>query len=555
VNVYLCEKPAQAKLLATHIGATRLKNDVWFGAEVAVVAARGHLLELAKADEYVGKGSWKIADLPILPQEWVLKIKSDKQSKIRFETIKSMLAKATHVIVATDPDDEGELIARDILSFLNYTGKVSRLWVSALNTEGLSVALANLRPLSETEGNYRAAAVRRKLDWLFGMNLSRVFSVKFKKTTNIGRIKTQLMSQLVERDRAIEAFKPIPYHTVHATTSGGEVFQYAKSSAAPVFLSEEEISKLRQLERVCGRISSVIEDQIEVAPPQPYSFSALLADGALMGIALKNGAAATQSLYEAGAISYPRTSSRSLPSEDNQKFAAHSAIIKTGDLPVNASTDMVTIFNLIQQNLAMHSLGNAKINRRTVVVDVLGNKFKLQQRWSEKGKEGFISALPPEHPLYLKFKNVDRNVPKFYHEGAKMTVVGIQVQQLETEAPPPYNESSLLQYMSLQGIGTEATRAVSICNLMKDGMALAFTQLESPDNLFRIPISLCSTSWAKLLVNNLPPSILGSDMTDMVKSAQDAARIGETDTNKYLLDATKWMLRVVPAFQENITIV
>ena len=554
MNIYLCEKPSQAKLLAAHIGAKRVEGDVWFGVDEAVVAARGHLLELAKADEYVGTGSWKIDDLPILPQEWVLKVKSDKRSKARFETIKSMLAKATHVIVATDPDDEGELIARDILGFLNYTGKVSRLWVSALNTEGLSVALANLRPSSDTDGNYHAADVRRKLDWLLGMNLSRAYSVEFKKTTNIGRIKSQLMSQLVERDRAIEEFKPVSYHTAQAKVASGEVFQYVGSSADPVLLGSEEISSLYKLERATGRVSSVIEDQIEVAPPRPYSFSALLADAASIGISLTDGANATQALYEAGAISYPRTGSRYLPSKDNNVFAAHSAIVLTGGLPANASEDMVSIFNLIKQNLEMHSLGNVTISRRTVVANVLGNKFKLQQQWTEKGKEGFVSALRQDHPLYAKFKRVDRKAPNVYRQGAKMTVLEIQIRQLETVTPPPHTEASLLKFMSSQGIGTEATRAGSISNLVKDGMALSFTQIDSPDNLFRIPISLYSTDWANFLVNKLPPSILGSDMTDTVKAAQDAARLGETDTNKYLLDAVKWILRVIPDCQENITI-
>lgn len=454
MKLFLCEKPSQAEVLAKHLGAMSRASGAWYGRGNAVVAAQGHLLELAAADDYIGKGKWKIEDLPILPNEWVLKIKRDKRSKECFGAIGELLAQATHVILATDPDDKGELVGRDILNAHKYRGKVSRLWVSALNTEGLKLALANLQPLSATDGNYHSASIRRKLDWLYGINLSRAFSVAFDKPTQIGRIKTQLLHALVQRDLEIEKFKPAKYHSVNAKTTDGDLLQYVGGSDSPALLGADVIAKLHGLAGSAGVVSSAIEDQIEVAPPLPYSFSALLSDAATVGICLADGVTATQALYEAGAVSYPRTGSRALPSRDNKGFAAHSAIVLTGKLPVDATNNMERIFNLVRQNLKMHALGPVAINRRTVLVDFGGNRFRLQQQWIMPGKEGFVGALEPGHPLYDKYKGISRLPLKAHKQGAMLTVSEVQVNKLVTVEPAPFDEASMLRWMSVRGIGT-----------------------------------------------------------------------------------------------------
>lgn len=533
-------------MLAKHIGATSRANGAWYGRGNAVVAAQGHLLELATADDYIGNGKWKIEDLPILPNKWDLRVKNDKRAQESFEAIGILLKQAEHVILATDPDDEGELIGRDILDAHEYKGKVSRLWVSALNTEGLRLALANLQPLSATNGNYHAASIRRKLDWLYGINLSRAFSVAFKKPTHIGRIKSQLLHALVQRDREIETFKPVTYHSVCAKTTDGDLLQYVSGSDAPALLGTNVIAKLQSLAGAKGVVSSTIEDHIEVAPPRPYSFSALLFDAATVGICLADGVTATQALYEAGAISYPRTGSRSLPSPDNKGFAAHSCIVLTGALPGNATDYMARIFNLVRQNLKMHSSGAVTIGRRTELVDVGGNGFKLQQQWIEPGKEGFVGALESNHPLYDKYKRISRRPPKARKQGAKLTVSDVQANKLVTVEPEPFDEASMLRWMSGQGIGTEATRAGAINSLESNGMAVVITQTDDFGKELRAPLVLKSTGWAKFLVRSLPPAILGSDMSMRVKAAQDAAKRGESDTDHHLLDATKWLLRVIP---------
>ncbi len=539
MNVFLCEKPAQAKTLAQHIGATRFVEGAWQGNGAAVVAAQGHLLGLAPIDEYVGKGKWKLDDLPVLPQSWVLQVKEDERSKELFAAIGRFLAQADQVILATDPDDEGELLGRDLLNAHGYKGKVSRLWVSALNSDGLSDGLSNLLPLSATDGFYRAANVRRKLDWMFGMNLSRAFSVVLGKTTHVGRIKTKLLTELVQRERQIAAFKPNPYHSVTAKMLGGAEEYHFFSGSAPTLLDQDALDDMLNLKGASGTLTSVIEDNVEVAPPLPYSLSALLADAALSGIGLSDGYSATQALYLAGAISYPRSGSTSMPGTNSGDFAAHSAIHVTGDLPAGATEAMTSIYNLVKQNLQMQSMRAATINRRTVVVDVEGKLFKLHEQTLMK--EGFTGLIQPWHPDFAKYRSMVKKgaIRKLYKKGSEMIVTGMEVKRLETIAPAPFNEASMLKMMLENGIGTEATRVSSINSLLRDGVATSGVA-------GRGPVVLRPTDWAQDVVANLPSSVLGNNMTGMVKAAQEAARHSGGNLDSHLLEANKWMVGVIP---------
>jgi DNA topoisomerase-3 len=543
-QLYLCEKPSQAKTLAQLVGADSYVDGVWHGHKLTVVAAQGHLLELATLDEYGGKGKWAIEDLPVLPREWVLQVKTDERSQALFKKIGHYLKAADHVVIATDPDDEGELIGRDILHAHNFSGKISRLWASALNPDALRAALNNLLPLSATDGNYRAASLRRKLDWLFGMNLSRAFSVAFGKTTHVGRIKTRLLAELVKRDRAIAEFKPAQFHEVVATIGGNE-FQYAGMSA-PALLGQDVLSMLTGLAGATGVVTSVLEDSIEIAPPLPYTLSSLLSDGVALGINLSTGYAATQGLYEAGAISYPRSGSTALPSADNEAFAAHSAIVVTGALPVSASKEMSEIFNLVQQNLQMQVFGATTVNRRTVLVDVGGSVFRLQEQWAVPGKEGFVRAMQPSHPLYRRYQSLSKRPRQAYKKGAKLVVSNVETKCLETAAPAPFNEASMLKMMATNNLGTEATRVSAINSLVKDGVAVVSVPTDERDIVLPAPVVLSSTNWAQDIASKLPASILGEEMTTLVKSAQETARSGEVNLDRHLLDATKWMLWAIP---------
>ena len=194
----------------------------------------------------------------------------------------------------------------------------------------------------------------------------------------------------------------------------------------------------------------------------------------------------------------------------------------------------------------MQELGAVTINRRTIMVDVRGHAFRLQEQWVKPGKEGFAGALQSDHPLYRKYQALNIRPGKAYRKGEKLVVSDVTVKKLATAAPAPYNEASILKMVAENSIGTEATRVSSINSLVKDGVAVASEQTDAHGAVLRAPIILRSTDWAQGLASKLPASVMGGEMTLQVKAAQDAARHGDESLDRHLLDATKWMLWVMP---------
>ncbi|MBU1776991.1 MAG: DNA topoisomerase, partial [Gammaproteobacteria bacterium] len=172
-TLYLCEKPSQARALAKQLGAFHNEHGVYTGGGAVVLNAYGHLLNLAMPDEYSDHdhGPWSLSNLPIVPKKWEWRVKEEHLQ--HYAKIGKWLDRVKTVVIATDPDEEGEVIGRQILYELGFKGNILRLWASALNSNSLNQALKNLLPLSATDTTYRAGCVRRQLDWLYGINLSR----------------------------------------------------------------------------------------------------------------------------------------------------------------------------------------------------------------------------------------------------------------------------------------------------------------------------------------------------------------------------------------------
>lgn len=502
-TVYLCEKPSQARTLAKHLGADTYAGSAWHTPDIIVVAALGHMINLVSADEYLGAGQWNIADLPIMPNQWVWAVSSDPKVRSQFDAIGTYLKQATHVILATDPDDEGEVIGREILAAHGYKGRVSRLWVSALNANGLQTALSNLLPLSATESNYRAGRIRRMMDWLFGSNLSRAYSVNLGKTARIGRVKTKLLSELVMRERTIASFKAVETKVITGKFLGVPVELHAIGRD----FTNNELDQFSSAREIDGVVASYELVSHDVVPPLPYSLTTLLADAADSGISLQQGYAATQSLYEAGAISYPRTNSKTLPGQSNNGFAAHSAIHVTGNIPADAGADVIAIYNLVNQNIQMQYAVNTQANHHNVVIDFDGNRFGFE----------FFS----------------QNISEL-SSGDEIRIQDIEVRTVQTSNTTRFTEGSLLRWMDELGIGTDATRVESIGSLVRDGVAIMKDGVFYPSNA------------GIGMINALGQDICGNCMTDLMSDAIENARHGKnTDTN--LLNAIKWIVKVMPA--------
>ncbi len=176
MRLYLCEKPSQAKDIAAVLGAKRRGDGCWLGTGVTVTWCIGHLLETAAPDAYDTRYKrWVLADLPIIPDKWKMTVKPRTASQ--YKAVRRLLGEADELVIATDADREGEMIARELVEHCRYRGPIQRLWLSALDDASIRKALAALKPGAETFSLYHSALGRSRADWLIGMNMSRLFTL------------------------------------------------------------------------------------------------------------------------------------------------------------------------------------------------------------------------------------------------------------------------------------------------------------------------------------------------------------------------------------------
>ncbi len=214
-KLVIAEKPSVAQNLAAVIGATVRKDGYLEGNGWRVSWCVGHLAGLADADSYDPKyAKWRYDDLPILPEHWQMVVGKDK--KKQFDILKKLMnaPDVTEVVNACDAGREGELIFRSVYELAGCQKPMKRLWISSMEDSAIREGFANLRPGADYDGLRDAALCRAKADWLVGINATRLFSVLYHRTLNIGRVMSPTLALIVQREAEIDTFQPVPFYTV-----------------------------------------------------------------------------------------------------------------------------------------------------------------------------------------------------------------------------------------------------------------------------------------------------------------------------------------------------
>lgn len=338
--LYLCEKPSQASDIARVLGAAKKSSGFYEGNGHTVTWCQGHLVEQAEPGAYGEQyqSPWRLECLPILPDRWKIEVKAKTRSQ--YAVVKSLVSNAEHIVIATDADREGEVIAREILDMLRFNKRVSRLWTSALDDSSLRTAIASLKDGKSTEALYHAGLARSRADWLVGMNLTRAYSCKASGsgTLSIGRVQTVTLYLVVRRDLEIENFKPRDYFEVVANFKSSKGIYSARwlppseqiagsddegesneneSKAWPKCWDRSMAEKVVSATTgVIGKISKAETKRKQQDAPLPFDMSSLQAyASAKWGYSLKTTLDTAQSLYATHKVtSYPRVECRYLPS-------------------------------------------------------------------------------------------------------------------------------------------------------------------------------------------------------------------------------------------------
>ena len=318
MKLVICEKPSVAKAVASALGVTSRADGCFEGNGLIVSWCVGHLVSPMDAAGYdLGYKKWKYDDLPILPEPFRYVLAKGKEDA--FQNLKHLMERedVTELVNACDAGREGELIFRLVYEMAGCRKPFSRLWISSMEDAAIREGFAGLRPGAEYDPLYQSALCRQKADWLIGINATRLFSVLYHRTLNVGRVQTPTLAMLVDRDSKITMFRKEKYHHVRLTLGGAEAV--SEKIAAP-----EEAETLRAAcagaEAVCA---SVTREQKKEAPPRLYDLTTLQREAnRIFGYTAKQTLDYAQSLYEKKLLTYPRTDSRFLTADMAETAAA-----------------------------------------------------------------------------------------------------------------------------------------------------------------------------------------------------------------------------------------
>ena len=513
-KLVIAEKPSVAQSLAAVIGATVRKDGYLEGNGWRVSWCVGHLAGLADADVYnPDYAKWRYDDLPILPEHWQMVVGKDK--KKQFAVLKQLMnaPDVTEVVNACDAGREGELIFRSVYELAGCSKPMKRLWISSMEDSAIREGFANLRPGSEYDGLHQAALCRAKADWLVGINATRLFSVLYHRTLNIGRVMSPTLALIVQREAEIDTFKPVPFYTV--------VLELTDFSVSGERMADKDAAE--QQKAACQGAAATVKkverrDKSE-KPPVLYDLTTLQRDAnRLLGYTAQQTLDYLQNLYEKKLCTYPRTDSRYLTSDmaeglpvlvnlvanaipfrkgiaiscdaaqviNDKKVTDHHAVIPTRNLqgadlsglPVGEKA----VLELVSQRLLCAVAEPHTYSETAVTVECAGAEFtakgKTVKRLGWRALDAaYHSALKNAEP---DKETEDKSLPELT-EGQSLSLSGATVKEGKTSPPKHFTEDTLLSAMETagkddmpedaerQGLGTPATRAGILEKLVSTG--------------------------------------------------------------------------------------
>ena len=515
MRLVIAEKPSVAQSLSAVIGANARRDGYLEGNGWRVSWCVGHLAGLADADSYDPKyAKWRYDDLPILPSDWKMSVGRDK--KKQFDILKKLLCApdVTEVVNACDAGREGELIFRNVYELAGCKKPMKRLWISSMEDSAIREGFENLRPGADYDGLHQAALCRAKADWLVGINATRLFSVLYRRTLNIGRVMSPTLALIVQREAEIEAFQPEPFYTVALELPG--------FTAVGARMKDKTAAK--ELQTACRGGSAVVKQaqrkEKSEKPPALYDLTTLQRDAnRLLGFTAQQTLDYLQNLYEKKLCTYPRTDSRYLTSDmaeglpvlvnltanampfrkgigitcnpeaviNDKKVTDHHAVIPTRNLrdadlsalPVGEKA----VLELVAARL-LCAVAEPHLYEETAATLVCAG-----QEFAAKGKTiqrpgwrrldaayhaGLKNAPEPEE------RPEEKTLPEL-SEGQSLSVSNASVKEGKTSPPKHFTEDTLLSAMEnagkedmpdtaeRKGLGTPATRAGILEKLASTG--------------------------------------------------------------------------------------
>jgi DNA topoisomerase-3 len=505
-TLVIAEKPSVGRDLTRVLPGAFAKHEGYLESESHVVTwAVGHLVQLAEPDEYDPKyKKWRMADLPIVPDEFKLVVR-DERSRKQMSVITKMLKRddVDEVVNACDAGREGELIFAWTFQKAAADKPVERLWLSSMTTTAIKEAFGALRPRSEFGRLEEAARSRSEADWIVGMNATRAATIRLRSSfdgaVSLGRVQTPTLAILARREEEIKAFKPEPYWLVDAkfeptgVESGRRYEGRFHAGAQPRLKTAQEAEAIVAAVRdQPGEITKLETTTKKERAPLLYDLTSLQRDAnTRFGFSARRTLAAAQRLYEEHkALTYPRTNSRFLPGDmvselkpiaagvGTQREYAKAAAYVTGldvlplgrvvndakvtdhhaIIPTNAehrvdkmSDDDKRVYDMVVRRFLAVFHPDAVFENTRLETTVAAHVFRTRGRvlivpgWRGVYGEGLESRSDGDED-----EGSDQQLPKL-ERGEDVRTLDVESLARETKPPRRYSDASLLGAMETAG--------------------------------------------------------------------------------------------------------
>ncbi|MCH8499555.1 MAG: DNA topoisomerase III [Marinobacter sp.] len=611
MRLYIAEKPSLAKAIAQALPGPLQRGQGWLkcgdDAQGAYVSwCIGHLLEPAEPASYDPRWQqWQRVDLPIFPERWLLSPRAGVRQQL--DTLCSLIRNASLIIHAGDPDREGQLLVDEVIQYARASCPVQRVLINDLTPKAVRQALASPRDNTDFKRLSQSALARQQADWLYGINLTRLYTLKYRAqgqdgVYSVGRVQTPVLGLVAHRDQTIADFTPRNYYLVDALCEPAEAGllpfrarwqpdeRYRASLDEEDRLLDPEVANTL-VDAIKGQAGTITEarfrDRAE-KPPLPLSLSALQIEaGRLYQMAAKQVLDVAQSLYEKHQlITYPRSDCRYLPDAhydqreavlnsiakqapdlagatqnadrnrrtqawNDSKVDAHHAIIPTANgRSIRLSAPEAKVYELVCRYYLMQFYGDAIHREGRLQVDINSHLFRATETaiatsgWKELEVRRREGPQGESRPP----------LPKLAVGATVHCVDGTSEAKL-TKPPTPFTDATLLAAM------TNIARFVKDATLRKtlrdtDGLGTEATRasiieiLFKREYLFREGRFIKATEKGQALIQALPEHVAQPDMTAVWEATLESIRQGEDDPRKFIQSVKETILGLLETPQQ-----
>jgi DNA topoisomerase I len=574
-ELIITEKPSAAKKVAEALadGKPTLKKNkqatyyelTHDKKEIIVTSAVGHLYGLAEKN----KKGW---NYPVFDIEWRASYKSSsdlKYIKNYIDNIAKLSKTVKEFTIACDYDVEGEVIGLNVVKYACKKKDANRMKFSTLTKPDLVKAYDNkLKHLDW--GQAHAGETRHFLDWYYGINLSRALTASVKaagsfKVMSSGRVQGPALKLLVDREREIQKFVPVPFWLIRLDGDYNKAVVEAWHHKDKIFEKDvvEKVMKVIKNEKE-AKITKIKRIKRNQLPPTPFNLTDLQSESyKVFKITPKETLAIAQVLYLAGVTSYPRTSSQQLdpklgfqkifngllkqpmyqelcknlmsrkvlkPNNGKKTDPAHPAIYPTGLAPKTLKPREQKVYDLIVKRF-MATFADAAI-RETMEVSLDVKEECFITKGTRTVEENW-------HVFYKPYVKLEEITLPDMKENEVVSIKKISKLDKETQPPNRFNQSSIIKELEKRNLGTKATRADILDRLFQRGYVEGV----------KITVTKLGMETLEIL-EKYAPTIVDEKLTADFEAEMEKIREGKQEPEKVLEKAKKFLTKLLADFKK-----